>query len=385
VTRSSAAPAPREEDPASPEDVRPTLVTYLVLTAVVVLPFLWMVGPYAVSIAMGGILAVLCAPGYARLRRRMPAFAAGILMTLGVVLLVVVPVVAVLGAGFKQASGLLAQWSEGDAPTLNESVEVLRRWLPITDVLGTPAEVRVLLTDGLRDVSGAASRFAMNQVTLVPAMIVQLLVVVLSTYFLLVDGPRLFRWVTSKIPLSRRIRLTLAESVQSATTSVVLASIAAAGSQAAVILVAFLVLRVPMAFLGAVAAFIFGWIPTVGPTPIWLGAAVYLYLQGSTTRAVLMLCVGIAVGIIDNVVRPLVLRGRQEMHPFVSLLAILGGIALMGVPGVFLGPLLASLAISVLEIWPAVASHCGIPVTGAGEEVPDVPLLGIEPEVLKRP
>ena len=69
------------------------------------------------------------------------------------------------------------------------------------------------------------------------------------------------------------------------------------------------------------------------------------------------------------------LRGRDAMHPMVSLMAILGGLMVLGIPGVFIGPLLASLTIAILDIWPAVAAYCGIPVSDSGVEVPQVPLL----------
>lgn len=117
------------------------------------------------------------------------------------------------------------------------------------------------------------------------------------------------------------------------------------------------------------------WIPTLGTVPVWGSAAIYLYLNGHPVKAGIMVAIGIIVGLVDNVVRPLVLRGREEMHPLVSLVAIIGGLALFGVPGAFLGPLLASLAISILDIWPAVDTYCGIPISGAGALVPEVPLL----------
>lgn len=371
--------------PPSATDVRSTLVTYLLLTLLLGLPFAYMMSPYFVSFVSGSILAVLCAPLHARLARHLRSWMAGILVTLAVVLLVVLPVVLVIAAGFKQGSAVFEQWSGGAAPSVEEIAEILSKRLPFTSVLGSPSEVQGVVEEQLVDASGAASRFVVTRVTLIPAMVLQLAIVVLSTYFMLVDGRRLYHWVSDKIPLSRDIRRSLVTSFQSATSSVVLASIAAAGAQSLLVFVAFLVLRVPLAPLAAVAAFIGGWIPTVGPTPVWGAAALWLYLQGSPTRALLMVGVGVAVGIIDNIVRPLVLRGRAEMHPLLSLLAILGGIAFLGVPGIFIGPLLASLVISLLDIWPAVAAYSGIAVTGAGEEVPEVPLAVLEPEIVHSP
>ncbi len=70
-----------------------------------------------------------------------------------------------------------------------------------------------------------------------------------------------------------------------------------------------------------------------------------------------MLGLGIFTASIDNVVRPWILKGRNEMHPFVALLSIIGGIETFGVPGVFLGPIIAALLITLLQIWPLIGER----------------------------
>jgi predicted PurR-regulated permease PerM len=93
----------------------------------------------------------------------------------------------------------------------------------------------------------------------------------------------------------------------------------------------------------------------VGSVPVWVVGAIYLYMKGSIGKVVAMVVLGLFTGVIDNFVRPLVLKGRSEMHPLVALVAIFGGINWFGITGVFVGPILASILISLLEIWPTVA------------------------------
>src|SRR5205085_10580294 len=115
----------------------------------------------------------------------------------------------------------------------------------------------------------------------------QLALVALSTYFALVDGRALYRWIGEKLPLSLQIQTMLAASFQRATRAVVLASVAAAGTQAAVIFIGFTALRVPFPLAGAGLTFVLGWVPGA-PTLVWVGATIYLYTQGSLVRAVIM-------------------------------------------------------------------------------------------------
>lgn len=95
-------------------------------------------------------------------------------------------------------------------------------------------------------------------------------------------------------------------------------------------------------------------------------AAIRATLISSTVASAIMLVtylsLGVpgaffAAGIFDNVVRPFLLKGRgvTEMHPYISLIALLGGVHLFGVLGMFLGPVLMALLLALLQVWPAVA------------------------------
>jgi predicted PurR-regulated permease PerM len=355
------------------QGVRPTLVTYLLLMALVLVPLLVLLSPYLVSLATGAILAALCWPLHVRLSRRLPAWAAALVLTLGVVVLVLGPIVGLGIGAVRQVIGLTAQLTGDAGPTLEGIVLSVRDWVPFVDRFASPEELQGFLKSGLTSVSGAVSRAVLRQIQMFPVVLLQLALVALSTYFSLVDGRALYRWIGAKLPLSLQIQNMLAASFQSATRAVVLASVAAAGTQAAIIFIGFTALRVPFALAGAGLTFVLGWVPGA-PMLVWVAATVYLYTQGSIVRAVIMVAIGLFVGVIDNVVRALVLSGREAIHPMVSLVAVLGGIAFFGVPGVFIGPLVACMAIAVLEIWPAVASYCGIAVSGSGDSVPNVPL-----------
>ena len=80
---------------------------------------------------------------------------------------------------------------------------------------------------------------------------------------------------------------------------------------------------------------------------------------------------GLLTGLVDNVVRALILRGRSKMHPLVSLVAIFGGIEMFGLLGIFLGPILAAVLIALLQLWPVVGQRFGLlPGTQGGEVHP---------------
>ena len=98
----------------------------------------------------------------------------------------------------------------------------------------------------------------------------------------------------------------------------------------------------------------------VGSVPVWVVGAAYLYSQGLLAKMVIMMAAGLVIGVVDNFIRPLILEGRGEMHPLVSLVAIFGGIAMFGIVGVFVGPILAAVLIALLQIWPRIAARYGL-------------------------
>ena len=87
---------------------------------------------------------------------------------------------------------------------------------------------------------------------------------------------------------------------------------------------------------------------------------IYLYVHGEIGKTLIMFGFGLFIGVVDNFVRAYVLKGREAIHPLVGLVAIFGGIQMFGILGVFLGPILAAVLISLLQIWPIVAQRSGI-------------------------
>jgi predicted PurR-regulated permease PerM len=194
----------------------------------------------------------------------------------------------------------------------------------------------------------------------VPNLVLQGVLAALACFFLLVDGPRLRRWMTDKIPIAADVREQVGQVFQETAISVIWATLAAAAAQSGVMLLTYLLLGVPAAFVAAGAAFLCAWIPLVGSSPVWLVGALYLFAQHALVKALLMVGCGLLAGILDNVVRTLLLKGRSKLHPLVSLVVIFGGIEMFGLLGIFLGPILAAVLLALLQLWPAIGQRYGL-------------------------
>ena len=92
-------------------------------------------------------------------------------------------------------------------------------------------------------------------------------------------------------------------------------------------------------------------VPFLGAFVIWAPAAVYLALSGVYTSAIILTVWGtFVVGLVDNVVYPILVGSRLRMNTMMSFIAVVGGLVFMGTPGVVLGPLLVALTSTLLQI-----------------------------------
>ncbi|OGR89325.1 MAG: hypothetical protein A3A86_06890 [Elusimicrobia bacterium RIFCSPLOWO2_01_FULL_60_11] len=340
---------------------RTSVIAFVCLLAIFVFFLLAMIVPYMLALLMGGILALLTSPAYKfLLRKKYNPKTAALTVTLSMIVLVIVPLFAFTVVAVKQ--GLVLSERLSDDSGLS--------FLSISQYITHLTAVKSMLSDF--DIAGAQARSGIQGVLKtgtgailawfsdLPKMLLQLLLSSLACFFLLIDGKRFIAWFMDMLFMEEDLRERLIESVQNTAISVVLANLAATSAQAVIVMAGFLALGVPGAFLAGGAAFILAWLPVIGPVPIWAAGAVYLYLHAHAGFAVAMVCFGMVASVVDNVVRPLILKGHGDMHPLVSLVAIFGGISAFGILGVFVGPLLTAIVISLLQVWPMVGGRLGV-------------------------
>ena len=93
-------------------------------------------------------------------------------------------------------------------------------------------------------------------------------------------------------------------------------------------------------------------VPFVGAAIVWVPVCLWLYaVEGRTTAAVLLAVYCIAVvSMVDNLVKPLVLHGRSNLHPLLALLSVLGGVQALGPIGIFVGPMVVAFLQTLLNM-----------------------------------
>jgi len=341
---------------------RAHLITFLCALLACGIAVLWMAGPYLLSLFLGGTLAMLAYPAYQRFRvKKWGPHPAATAVTALLVLLIIAPLTGFSILAVKQGIAIGQEMTELKEFSPKAITVALSRWQLVRTVIGDPGQVNARLKSVIQAAGQFTSAAVLKLGGGLPEFLLQLILAMVAFFFFLLNGEQFVDWILGLGVLDRTVQEKLVESFRDTTISAILAGLAASVSQAALIVTGFLVLGMPGAFLAGGLTFIFAWIPMLGTVPASLAGILYLYvIQGSPLKMALMVALALAAGVIDNLVRPMVLKGRADMHPLVGLVAIISGLRMFGIQGVLIGPILAAMLLSLLRIWPAVRGRFGI-------------------------
>ncbi len=114
----------------------------------------------------------------------------------------------------------------------------------------------------------------------------------------------------------------------------------------------FWMLGVPGAVLWGVVMGILATVPYLGTFVIWAPTAAILALEGEWIKAAILVSWGLlAIGLVDNLLYPVLVGNRLRQHTVISFIAVIGGLAVFGATGIVLGPIVVTLTFALLEIW----------------------------------
>lgn len=187
-------------------------------------------------------------------------------------------------------------------------------------------------------------------------LVVSIFIFLLALYYLFKDGEKLKSAVIRISPFQDVHDENIFKKLKSAINSVITGSFLVAILQGISTAVGFMIFGVPNAVLwGSVAVFA-ALIPNIGTSLVVVPAIIYLYFTGDLLSVIGLTVWGIiAVGLIDNFLRPKFAQKGMMIHPFLILLSIIGGISFFGPVGLLIGPLSLSMLFVLLEIYATIS------------------------------
>jgi predicted PurR-regulated permease PerM len=332
---------------------------FVLLLVLVSLAFAWVLWPLSGAILWGVILAVVFAPLNRRLTRRLGGrrSVAALMTLVFVVVIVILPVTIVTVLLVEEASSIYAQLKSGELSLgqyFQQVIQALPGWA-----------VRLLERFGLTELSGVQERLSGaalqgSQVLAAQAInvgqrtfdaVVSFFVMLYLLFFLLRDGDDLMRRIRAAAPLGAEHQRALAENFTLVIRATVKGTLVVAVVQGALGGLMFWLLGIRGALLWGVVMAVFSLLPAVGTALVWLPVAVYLLVSGAVWSGLLLIGYGVLViGLVDNLLRPVLVGKDTKIPDYVVLVTTLGGIAVFGVNGFVIGPIIAALFLSAWNI-----------------------------------
>jgi len=335
---------------------RASFYLILVLTTVA---FSILLLPFYTAILWAVILAIVFHPVQLFLVRRLNGRQglAALLSVLMCICLVIIPVVVILASIAQESAGLYQQVTSEEFDLRGRVEQIasavpsfIERWTPIK--LGNFPDLREKFSAGIVQASQSVAGRLVNAGETTLTFFIGSGVMLYLLFFLFRDGEKQVAKIQRAMPLSDDYSRQFLEKFTSVINATVRGNVIIAIIQGTIGGVTFWALGIEAALLWGVVMTLFSMLPAVGAAIVWAPAALVLMFSGAWLKAVILVFVGLLIiGLIDNLLRPPLVGKDAKLPDYVVLVSTVGGMALIGINGFVVGPLIAALFISAWSLF----------------------------------
>ena len=332
--------------------------TLWVLLVLVSLALGWILLPFFGTILWGAIIALLFAPMYRWLLPRLGGrrSAAAILTILAVVVIVILPLAGIAASLAREAAGFYNRLQSGE---INPGVyfhgvfDALPAWITglldrfgLIDFETLQKRLVTALAEGSQFIATQAVNIGQNTFE----FLANLCITLYLAFFLIRDGDEVARTVRRAIPLAPAHKKELIARFATVIRATVKGNLLVAAIQGALGGLAFWFLGVTGAILWGVLMAFLSLLPAIGAALVWMPVAIYFFISGNTWQGIALIAWGVLViGLIDNLLRPVLVGKDTQMPDYVVMITTLGGMAVFGINGFIIGPAIAVTAGSTTQ------------------------------------
>ncbi|MBN1395512.1 MAG: AI-2E family transporter [Pirellulales bacterium] len=350
------------------------IVSFVVLVVILLIIgglFLEVMSGFLLPLFLALVLAVMFGPLHRWFRARCGKHerVAALLTTGSILLIVLVPLLLLLvEAGYEaqslyrtatggEAAAKSAETDEGDNAMEAPDVAAFAEWASDKIVewggrIGVkidPQDLMSKIGDGVGDF---IAPLALRTTRFLGSTLLGLAIMILATFYFFADGPVMLRAVMRLSPLEDDHNRALLDQFGEITRTVIVATLLSAFVQGLLAGAGFLVAGVGAVFLLTVLSMLFTLVPFVGAAIVWAPICLWLFaVEGRTLAAVLLAAYcATVVSMADNLIKPLILHGRSNLHPLLALLSVLGGVEALGPIGILVGPMVVAFLQTLLNM-----------------------------------
>ena len=346
--------------------------TFLLFLVAVTLVFVYLLTPFFGAIFWACVIALLFQRLFVRLCKPLGSNLAALATLLISVAIAILPTIFVLSSVLQEGAALYQRLQSGEID-LGSYLERIRAAFPVVQEFLDRFGIELgTLREQLSGAAIAASQFlAQNAARLGTGTVQWFISLVLTLYlafFLLRDGERLVTLLVRALPLGDERERVLFAKFAEVTRATVKGNLVVAAVQEALGGLIFWLLGISGPVLWGTVMALLSLIPLLGAGLVWGPVAIYLFATGDWVKGIILFVFGAGViGLVDNILRPILVGRDTKLPDFIVLLSTLGGFAVFGINGFVIGPLLAALFVASWQIFMREFNAESEPVAVEGE------------------
>jgi len=332
---------------------------FIVLLVAVSAAFAWILWPFYGAVFWATVLAILFAPVYRRLAQvmRQRCTFAAVTTVLLILLLVILPSALISGMLLQEGFHVYEKVRSGEwnlGAYARQVYQALPAWatelldrFELTTLGEVQERLAAGLSKGVQFLAGQVLNVGQNTLDFVVSFFIMLYLL----FFLLRDGRVLSQKIRAAVPLRDELQHNLFRKFAEVIRATVKGTIVVAIVQGFLGGLIFWILGIQAPVLWGVVMAFLSLLPAVGTGLVWVPVAIYLLATGSVWQGIVLVAYGILViGLVDNVLRPILVGKGTKMPDYVVLISTLGGMAIFGLNGFMIGPLIAAMFIASWDV-----------------------------------
>lgn len=320
--------------------------------------FIWVLFPFLSPILWACILSVIFYPLHKRILNLFKGsknLAAFTTVTISILVLVI-PVFLILTSLVVESTDLYKRFESGEI-RVNDYLDQVTKALPVVkeemerfnlDIDEIKKQLNGLISSAANLITKQSLKLGQNTLSFV----LNLGLMLYLAYYLLRDGPKIITWIKVAFPMDDERESHLFAKFSEVARATVKGNLVVGIIQGGLGGFIFWILGIQPAILWAAVMAIASLIPAVGTGLIWLPVAIYLVAAGDYLEGIGLIAYGVLViGLVDNLLRPILVGRDTKLPDYIVLFSTLGGIGLVGLQGFVIGPLVAALFFSLWNMF----------------------------------
>ncbi len=307
-------------------EFRGKLTQIITILVAIVIIFL-IIKPFIGALAFSALLAYLTYPLYKRLSKIITESGAAILITSAALVLTILTIYYGITIILNEVARVYTFVSKLPLETLSPTVE---------------GALRQFISKSISSLSDILYKL--------PQFAISFFIFFIALFYLLKDGRKVSKWVINILPFTEERKGIIAQDINRHVDAFVHVQLVVGLLQGVIAGLGFYMFGLPYPLLAGITAGTLSVLPVLGAGLLYLPVGIFVALQGNVQSGIGILIYGLALAsLLDYLVRPYLIGRRVQVHPLIIFVGILGGLSLLGVIGIFIGPILLSITVTVLK------------------------------------